>query len=100
MYKEQKIMDAKIMQAKGYQQEVIVRILGVSVRTVRNYQKKSVVIKEESIHLTSGNRKLEETLACPRIKEHQFRLKGILSRKKQLLPEILRVLEGNQQSTM
>lgn len=39
MYKEQKIMDAKIYQAKGLKQQEIAEIMGVSVRTVRNYQK-------------------------------------------------------------
>jgi transposase len=39
MYKEQKIMDAKIMQAKGLRQWEIAETLGVTERTVRNYLK-------------------------------------------------------------
>jgi transposase len=39
MYKEQKIMDAKIMQAKGLRQREIAETLGVTDRTIRNYLK-------------------------------------------------------------
>lgn len=39
MYKEQKIMDAKIMQAKGLRQCEIAQTLGVTERTIRNYLK-------------------------------------------------------------
>jgi DNA-binding NarL/FixJ family response regulator len=35
MNKEQKIMDAKIMQAKGERQKEIAKVLGVTERTVR-----------------------------------------------------------------
>ncbi len=46
MYKEQKIMDAKIMQANGLRQWEIAESLGVSERTVRNYLKSPVLRKE------------------------------------------------------
>lgn len=39
MYKEQKIMDTKIMQAKGLRQREIAESLGVTERTIRNYLK-------------------------------------------------------------
>lgn len=45
MYKEQKIMDAKIMQAEGLRQWEIAQTLGVTERTVRNYLN-SPVVKE------------------------------------------------------
>ncbi|MFW6365968.1 MAG: DHHA2 domain-containing protein, partial [Spirochaetota bacterium] len=54
------------------------------------------ITKEESILLTTENKRLEETLVYPKLKDHQYSLKGILSRKKQLLPEVLRVLEQNR----
>jgi transposase len=37
MYKEQKMMKARILQAKGYRQREIAEMLDVSERTVRNY---------------------------------------------------------------
>jgi transposase len=46
MCKEQKIMDAKLMQAEGFKQQEIANIIGVSVRTVRNYQKAPLKPKE------------------------------------------------------
>jgi transposase len=46
VYKEQKIMDAKIMQAKGLRQREIAESLGVTERTIRNYLKSSPGKKE------------------------------------------------------
>lgn len=40
MYKEQKMMKARILQAKGYRQREIAEMLDVSERTVRNYLSK------------------------------------------------------------
>lgn len=51
------------------------------------------VIKEESMLLSSGYPKGEGRLIYKRTGDHLFLLPGVLSRKKQLLPEILRVLE-------
>lgn len=51
------------------------------------------VIKEESVLLTTSYPKQEKALAYPRESDGVYILKGVLSRKKQLLPEILRVLE-------
>ena len=39
MYMEQKIMDAKIMQANGKRQKAITKVLGVAERAVRKYLK-------------------------------------------------------------
>ncbi len=52
------------------------------------------VMKEDSILLSSRYLKGERNLAYKKASEGEFLLPGILSRKKQLLPEILRVLEG------
>ncbi len=52
------------------------------------------VPKESSILLSTNNPKLERLLIFPKIEEHVYDLPGVLSRKKQLLPEILQVLES------
>lgn len=51
------------------------------------------VIKEESILLATPYPRREKALVYPQLAPGKFLLKGVLSRKKQLLPEILRVLE-------
>ncbi|WP_022851805.1 putative manganese-dependent inorganic diphosphatase [Limisalsivibrio acetivorans] len=51
------------------------------------------IIREESILLTTGFEAAEKILAYNKEGSQQFRLPGVLSRKKQLLPEVLRVLE-------
>lgn len=51
------------------------------------------IIKEESVLLTSGHEAAEKLLAYKPTAAKRFFLPGVLSRKKQLLPEILRVLE-------
>ncbi|ADD68794.1 Inorganic diphosphatase [Denitrovibrio acetiphilus DSM 12809] len=51
------------------------------------------IIKEESVLLTSGYEPAEKLLSYKQSGERHFYLPGVLSRKKQLLPEILRVLE-------
>lgn len=52
------------------------------------------VPKESSILLSTNYPKLERLLIFPKIEEHVYDLPGVLSRKKQLLPEILQVLES------
>lgn len=56
------------------------------------------IIKEESILLTSAYPCGEQRLSYGRRDDHVYHLPGVLSRKKQLLPEILRILEecGNE----
>ncbi|MFW5786543.1 MAG: putative manganese-dependent inorganic diphosphatase [bacterium] len=49
------------------------------------------VVKGNSILLTNGFRGGDGKLVYPRINERMFRLAGVLSRKKQLLPEVVRV---------
>jgi manganese-dependent inorganic pyrophosphatase len=51
------------------------------------------IIEEKSILLTSGFKPIEDLIVYKKIEENVFILPGVLSRKKQLLPEILRVLE-------
>lgn len=51
------------------------------------------VIHENSVLLADGLSTYEPKLAYTRESAHKFFLPGVLSRKKQLLPEILRVLE-------
>ncbi|WP_027389461.1 putative manganese-dependent inorganic diphosphatase [Chrysiogenes arsenatis] len=51
------------------------------------------IISEESVLLTTGYTAAEKLLRYPSRGDRQFSLPGVLSRKKQLLPEILRTLE-------
>ncbi len=53
------------------------------------------VIHEHSVLLSTPYQELEDKLAYRRISRGTYDLPGILSRKKQLLPEILRVLEDH-----
>ena len=52
------------------------------------------VIKENSVLLTTSFPEAESLLAYKKLDENLFDLPGILSRKKQLLPELLRVAEA------
>jgi manganese-dependent inorganic pyrophosphatase len=52
------------------------------------------VAKESSLLLSTPNPKLERLLVFPKVEEHVYDLPGVLSRKKQLLPEILQALES------
>lgn len=51
------------------------------------------VVHENSVLLSDGLSRYEPKLAYTKESDHKFLLPGVLSRKKQLLPEILRVLE-------
>lgn len=51
------------------------------------------VIKENSVLITTGKQEVEKLLVYRELEENVFDLPGILSRKKQLLPEILRAIE-------
>ena len=53
------------------------------------------IIVGESLLLTTEYEIGESRLAYKKTGDRQYRLPGVLSRKKQLLPEILRVLEAN-----
>ncbi len=56
------------------------------------------VIKRNSLLLTSGYKEGEKALTYEKIDENTFDLPGVLSRKKQLLPEVMRVLDDAQQA--
>jgi manganese-dependent inorganic pyrophosphatase len=51
------------------------------------------VLTEDSVLLTTPFPKAEEHLAFQKLKDGLYSLPGVVSRKKQLLPELLRVLE-------
>lgn len=51
------------------------------------------IIKEESVLITTGFDAAENIFSYKRLSKNSFFLPGILSRKKQLLPEVLRILE-------
>ncbi len=51
------------------------------------------IIMEESILITTGFDAAENIFSYKRLSNNSFFLPGILSRKKQLLPEVLRILE-------
>lgn len=51
------------------------------------------IIREESVLLSSGYQLGEKLLSYKQSGDRRFYLPGVLSRKKQLLPEVLRVLE-------
>jgi manganese-dependent inorganic pyrophosphatase len=51
------------------------------------------IIREDSILLSTDNERFENALGYPVINTHRYSLKNVLSRKKQLLPEVLRILE-------
>jgi len=54
------------------------------------------VVKEDSVLLMTPFDRAEEHLAFPKLSDGLYHLPGVVSRKKQLLPEILRVLEAAQ----
>ena len=51
------------------------------------------IIKEESQLITTGFAPAEQIFAYKKLEDNLFHLPGVLSRKKQLLPEISRILE-------
>ena len=54
----------------------------------------SDITKEHSVLLCSSWPAAEKELAYKRLEEHIFDLPGVLSRKKQLLPEVLRIIDA------
>jgi manganese-dependent inorganic pyrophosphatase len=54
------------------------------------------VVNEDSVLLMTPFEKAEGHLAFPKLHDNLYHLPGVVSRKKQLLPEILRVLERAQ----
>ena len=54
----------------------------------------SDITKEHSVLLCSSWPAAEKELAYKRLEDHIFDLPGVLSRKKQLLPEVLRIIDA------
>ena len=52
------------------------------------------IVMETSLLLTSGPKELPYLIGYPQEGENLFRLKGVLSRKKQLVPHLLKVFKG------
>jgi len=48
------------------------------------------VVQEDSLLLVAGQQKIINTLSFTKVDDHLYRLPGILSRKKQLLPALLK----------
>jgi len=57
------------------------------------------VIKRNSLLLTSEFKEGEKALTYEKIDENTFDLPGVLSRKKQLLPEVMRVLDDAKEAS-
>jgi len=52
------------------------------------------IVQGTSLFLALGSRELPYLIGYPRLEENLFELKGVLSRKKQLVPHLLKVLKG------
>ena len=52
------------------------------------------IVQETSLMLALGGKELPYLIGYPQLEEHLFELKGVLSRKKQLVPHLLKVLKG------
>jgi manganese-dependent inorganic pyrophosphatase len=52
------------------------------------------IVQETSLLLVLGLKELPYLIGYPQIEENLFELKGVLSRKKQLVPHLLKVLKG------
>ena len=50
------------------------------------------VVRETSVMLVAGRKPLIDKLPWPRLDSHLFELRGVMSRKKQLLPKLLQIL--------
>jgi manganese-dependent inorganic pyrophosphatase len=49
---------------------------------------------ETSLLLTAGSSELPFIIGYPQLADNIYRLKGVLSRKKQLVPHLLKVFKG------
>lgn len=52
------------------------------------------IVKETSLFLALGNKDLPYRMAYPQLEENLYELKGVLSRKKQLAPHLLKALKN------
>jgi manganese-dependent inorganic pyrophosphatase len=51
------------------------------------------IVQETSLLLALGGRELPYIIGYPQVEENLFELKGVLSRKKQLVPHLLKALK-------
>ncbi len=52
------------------------------------------IVRETSLLLAFGGKEFPYLIGYPQLEENLFELKGVLSRKKQLIPHLLKVLKG------
>ena len=52
------------------------------------------IVQETSLLLALGGKELTYVIGYPQVDDNLFELKGVLSRKKQLVPHLLKVLKG------
>jgi manganese-dependent inorganic pyrophosphatase len=80
---------------ENYREKYIDSLNGVRINSQLDWAMFMItdVIKEDSILLTTGLDTIEYKLAYEKIQDKTYSLPNVLSRKKQLLPEIIRVLE-------
>lgn len=52
------------------------------------------IVQETSLFLVSGGKEIPYIIGYPQVEENLFELHGVLSRKKQLIPHLLKVLKG------
>ncbi|WP_305045087.1 putative manganese-dependent inorganic diphosphatase [Geoalkalibacter sp.] len=52
------------------------------------------IVQETSLLLALGGKELPYVISYPQVEDHIYELKGVLSRKKQLVPHLLKVLKG------
>lgn len=52
------------------------------------------IVQETSLLLALGGKELPYVISYPQVEENIYELKGVLSRKKQLVPHLLKVLKG------
>lgn len=86
--------------------ESVKQKISVAMQNVLNEQKLdwilllvTNIVKQDSLLLVSHNQALQSKLIYQEVSENMYFLKGVLSRKKQLLPEILRVIEETPKKT-
>jgi hypothetical protein len=51
------------------------------------------IYTESTLFLTEGKNELAHVMGYPQLEPHLYELKGVLSRKKQMVPHLLKVLE-------
>jgi manganese-dependent inorganic pyrophosphatase len=52
------------------------------------------ITKETTLLLCSGSKKIIDSITYPKMEENIFEMKGVLSRKKQVLPYLIDLMRG------